>query len=141
MAVIWDTMILLSVTVTYLLLGVSCERSVFPEYGHYSYHSHYDHDVAPARPLPKKIPFGMPMGGYSLEGRGPPFGLVAFYYDAYGHHFDFNSPWHLNLLRQMLKFSSELSMGFSQLAASSPLFHHTLHPFPFTLFKNANFKK
>lgn len=87
----------------------SGEQSSFPEYGFYSYHPHYNHDLPPARPLPKKIPFGMPMGGYSMEGNGPPFGLVAFYFDAFGHHFDFNSPFSLLLLKQLIRLSSELA--------------------------------
>lgn len=92
-----------------LILMVKSERSVFPEYGYYSYHSAYDHDLPPNRPLPAKIPFGMPLGGYSQEGRGPAFGLVAFYVEAYGHHFDFNNPWNLFLLKRLIRLSSEIT--------------------------------
>lgn len=65
-----------------LILSVVGEQSIFPENGYYSYHPAYYHDLPPARPLPSKIPFGMPMGGFSAEGRGPPFGLVAFYFEV-----------------------------------------------------------
>ena len=65
-----------------LILAVVGERSIFPENGYYSYHPAYFHDLPPPRPLPSKIPFGMPLGGFSAEGRGPPFGLVAFYFEV-----------------------------------------------------------
>lgn len=91
---------------------VTSERSVFPESGYYSYHPAYDHDLPPNRPLPSKIPFGLPIGGYSAEGRGPPFGLVAFYIEAYGHRFDFNNPWNFFLLKQLIRISSEITSKF-----------------------------
>ena len=85
------------------------EQSVFPESGYYSYHPHYFHDLPPNRPLPAKIPFGLPMGGYSAGGRGPPFGLVAFYVEEYGHRFDFSNPWHIFMLKQLIRLSSEIT--------------------------------
>ena len=109
-----------------LVLMVKSERSVFPEYGYYSYHPAYDHDLPPDRPLPAKIPFGMPLGGYSMEGRGPPFGLVAFYFEAYGHRFDFNNPWNMFLLRQLLRLSSEITAKFLPVDHS---ISHSLSPF------------
>ena len=69
-----------------VMMSVLGERSIFPENGYYSYHPSYYHDLPPNRPLPSKIPFGMPMGGYSAEGRGPPFGLVAFYFEVRNDH-------------------------------------------------------
>lgn len=100
-----------------LVLMVKSERSVFPEYGYYSYHPAYDHDLPPNRPLPAKIPFGMPLGGYSQEGRGPPYGLVAFYFEAYGHRFDFNNPWNMFLLKQLIRLSSEITAKFVPFSA------------------------
>lgn len=88
------------------------EQSIFPENGYYSYHPAYYHDLPPARPLPAKIPFGMPIGGYSASGQGPPYGLVAFYVDTYGHQFELNNPWNYFLLKQLLKLSSELTARF-----------------------------
>lgn len=60
-------------------------------------------------------------------GEGPPFGLVAFYFDAFGHHFDFNSPFNLFLLKQLLRFSSELAPGFGQYAATQIPFNRHPH--------------
>ena len=88
------------------------EQSIFPENGYYSYHPAYYHDLPPARPLPAKIPFGMPVGGYSASGHGPPYGLVAFYVDTYGHQFEFSNPWNYFLLKQLLKLSSEITARF-----------------------------
>ena len=85
------------------------EQSVFPESGYYSYHPHYFHDLPPNRPLPSKIPFGLPVGGYSAGGQGPPFGLVAFYVEEYGHRFDFGNPWHIFMLKQLIRLSSEIT--------------------------------
>lgn len=125
-----------------LMMSVLGERSIFPENGYYSYHPSYYHDLPPNRPLPSKIPFGMPMGGYSAEGRGPPFGLVAFYFEvrsdtpsdrttnsitccpssllmilshllqAYGRPIDLNSPWNIFLLKQLIRLSSEITSKF-----------------------------
>jgi len=95
-----------------LVLIVKSEKSIFPEYGYYSYHPAYDNDLPPSRPLPAKIPFGMPLGGYSQDGRGPPYGLVAFYFEAYGHQFDFHNPWNLFLLKHLIRLSSEITAKF-----------------------------
>lgn len=92
-----------------LVVVAGQEQSVFPESGYYSYHPHYYHDLPPNRPLPSKIPFGMPMGGYSARGQGPPFGLVAFYVEEYGHRFDFHNPWHIFMLKQLIRLSSEIT--------------------------------
>lgn len=88
------------------------EQSIFPENGYYSYHPAYYHDLPPARPLPAKIPFGLPVGGYSASGHGPPYGLVAFYVDTYHQQYEFNNPWNYFLLKQLLKISSELTSRF-----------------------------
>ena len=46
--------------------------------GFYSYYPQYSHDIPAPHHYSGPIPFGLPMGGFSMNGRGPAFGLQAY---------------------------------------------------------------
>ncbi|RWS11310.1 hypothetical protein B4U79_02676, partial [Dinothrombium tinctorium] len=49
----------------------------FP-FGHYDQTPAYQRDVPRSNDFRGRIPFGLPVGGYSLKGVGPPYGLTAY---------------------------------------------------------------
>jgi hypothetical protein len=46
--------------------------------GYYSYHPAYMHDMPAPDHYTGPIPFGLPMGGFSMGGKGPAYGLQAY---------------------------------------------------------------
>lgn len=46
--------------------------------GFYSYYPEYGHDIPAPDHYSGPIPLGLPMGGFSANGRGPAFGLQAY---------------------------------------------------------------
>lgn len=46
--------------------------------GYYSYYPEYSHDIPAPHHYSGPVPFGLPMGGFSMNGRGPAFGLQAY---------------------------------------------------------------
>jgi hypothetical protein len=46
--------------------------------GYFSYHPEYLHDLPAPDHYMGPVPFGLPMGGFSMNGKGPAFGLQAY---------------------------------------------------------------
>jgi len=46
--------------------------------GYFSYHPEYLHDLPAPNHYMGPVPFGLPMGGFSMNGKGPAFGLQAY---------------------------------------------------------------
>ncbi|RWS06262.1 hypothetical protein B4U79_01422 [Dinothrombium tinctorium] len=45
---------------------------------HDAYHPAYLHDNPSSHSYTGPIPFGLPVGGFSMHGKGPPLGLMAY---------------------------------------------------------------
>lgn len=59
-----------------LLVGIVVAQK--ENVGFYANHPAYAHDLPRADHYRGPVPFGLPLGGRSLHGRGPPFGLASY---------------------------------------------------------------
>lgn len=60
------------------LVIIKCQEYYDEESGYYSYHPAYSHDLPAPDHYTGPIPFGLPMGGFSMNGKGPAYGLQAY---------------------------------------------------------------